>query len=511
MADIGLLFRQGTLTQLENAELIVGSINVTTDEPAIYIDVPNAEGTQTVRKRVGDLIIVPNEEALMTDTTGKTGVADGALVGEWSTSALYYAEEEGALLKWNGQSWKQLNALSDVDAAVGDLTQSVGGLQTGLAETNQIVSGNTSKIDTLTETVGNIPESASATTIVDYVDERVNEVDGKVTTLSQTVEDLSGTVDGLNTQIAENKTAVDSSIAEINVKDESQDQVISDLDTAYKAADAVINQSIADLDTAVKGVDQKVGQNATAIGENSQKIATNTATIETLQETTATHTEDIAANEAAISKEVEDRAAAVNAVNTSLSTHIDNYNTKIAEIQQVYANADADVLAEAKTYTNDAIEEKLQAADAMTFKGVLGTDEGQVSNLPTGIVANGEEMVNAGDTYKVSAAGDYGPDDTQAYVGDLFIALKDQMDQDDPSSYTSGWAHVSSGYESDYNPHLTAITADNGVNGITLKLSGGADENLGTEHIVGSTNIKVSRSAADATTTFSLVWGSFES
>ena len=68
------------MAQWKNAELIAGSINVTTDEPAIYIDVPNAEGTQTIRKRVGDLIIVPNEEALMTDTTGKVGVVDGALV-----------------------------------------------------------------------------------------------------------------------------------------------------------------------------------------------------------------------------------------------------------------------------------------------------------------------------------------------------------------------------------------------------------------------------------------------
>ena len=175
MADIGLLFRQGTLAQLKNAELIAGSINVTTDEPAIYIDVPNAEGTQTIRKRVGDLIIVPNEEALMTDTTGKVGVVDGALVGEWSKSALYYAEEEGALLKWNGTSWKQLNALSDVDAAVDGLTQSVGSLQTGFAEMNQTVSSNTSKINTLTETVGSIPEGASATTVVGYIDEKVKQ------------------------------------------------------------------------------------------------------------------------------------------------------------------------------------------------------------------------------------------------------------------------------------------------------------------------------------------------
>ena len=277
MADIGLLFRQGTLAQLKNAELIAGSINVTTDEPAIYIDVPNAEGTQTIRKRVGDLIIVPNEEALMTDTTGKVGVVDGALVGEWSKSALYYAEEEGALLKWNGTSWKQLNALSDVDAAVDGLTQSVGSLQTSFAEMNQTVSSNTSKINTLTETVGSIPEGASATTVVGYIDEKVSEVDGKVSTLSGTVETLSGTVDGLKTQVVENKTAVDNSINQINAKDEAQDQAISNLDAAYKAADTAINQSITDLGTTVRGVDQKTQQNATAIGENLEKITANTA------------------------------------------------------------------------------------------------------------------------------------------------------------------------------------------------------------------------------------------
>lgn len=510
MADIGLLFRQGTLAQLKNAELIAGSINVTTDEPAIYIDVPNAEGTQTIRKRVGDLIIVPNEEALMTDTTGKVGVVDGALVGEWSKSALYYAEEEGALLKWNGTSWKQLNALSDVDAAVDGLTQSVGSLQTGFAEISSTVSSNTGKIDTLTETVGSIPEGASATTVVGYIDEKVSEVDGKVSTLSGTVETLSGTVDTLNTQVVENKNTVDNSIAEINAKDEAQDKTINDLDAAYKAADTAINQSITDLGTTINGVNQKTQQNATAIGENLEKITANTASIEALQGTTTTHTNDIAANEAAISKEVEDRIAAVSGVQNSLNNHITAYNTKVAEIENAYKVADEGILASAKTYTDNSIEAKLQAADAMTFKGVLGTDEGQISNLPTGIVGNGEKMVNAGDTYKVSVAGTYGPDNIQGYVGDLFIALKDQMDQNDPSTYTSGWAHVSSGYESDYNPHLTAITADNGVNGITIKLSGGADENLGTEHIVGSTNIKVSRNAADATTTFSLVWGSFE-
>jgi hypothetical protein len=39
MANENLLFRKGTLKELSNAELIAGSINFTTDEPAIYLDI----------------------------------------------------------------------------------------------------------------------------------------------------------------------------------------------------------------------------------------------------------------------------------------------------------------------------------------------------------------------------------------------------------------------------------------------------------------------------------------
>jgi hypothetical protein len=62
----------------------------------------------------------------MSNTESMTGVADGALVGSWSTTALYYIEDEGALLKWNGTTWKQLNTLSDVEADISDVKTAVG-------------------------------------------------------------------------------------------------------------------------------------------------------------------------------------------------------------------------------------------------------------------------------------------------------------------------------------------------------------------------------------------------
>ena len=54
MANENLLFRKGTLSELLNSTPIEGSINFTTDEPAIYLDVA-VEGV-VEHKRIGDII-----------------------------------------------------------------------------------------------------------------------------------------------------------------------------------------------------------------------------------------------------------------------------------------------------------------------------------------------------------------------------------------------------------------------------------------------------------------------
>jgi hypothetical protein len=54
MANENLLFRKGTLKELLASTPIEGSINFTTDEPAIYLDVKvNGE---TKHQRIGDII-----------------------------------------------------------------------------------------------------------------------------------------------------------------------------------------------------------------------------------------------------------------------------------------------------------------------------------------------------------------------------------------------------------------------------------------------------------------------
>ena len=88
MANV--LFKKGLLAGLSQAPMKEGTIYVTTDERAMYLDVSDSE-----RIRLGDFIEVANIAAL--PSTGA------------NASALYYASSENVLAKWNGTKWVQIN------------------------------------------------------------------------------------------------------------------------------------------------------------------------------------------------------------------------------------------------------------------------------------------------------------------------------------------------------------------------------------------------------------------
>lgn len=87
MANV--LFKKGLLASLPSTK-VEGTIYVTTDERAMYLDVSDSE-----RIRLGDFIEVANIASL--PSTGA------------NISALYYATAENVLAKWNGTSWIQIN------------------------------------------------------------------------------------------------------------------------------------------------------------------------------------------------------------------------------------------------------------------------------------------------------------------------------------------------------------------------------------------------------------------
>ena len=92
-------FHKGLLANLPAAKS-AGSIYITTDERAIYFDY-DAEN----RIRIGDFISVASISALPESA---------------STDALYYAEAENVLAKFNGTTWVQINPDTKYEFASGD-------------------------------------------------------------------------------------------------------------------------------------------------------------------------------------------------------------------------------------------------------------------------------------------------------------------------------------------------------------------------------------------------------
>ena len=173
-----LFLRRGPLARLADAPKVDGAISFTTDEPGIYLDI--LEGSEVVRKRIGDLIQVPNIDALVAnynqETGAMTGIATSAqgLVSEWSESALYYAIEENALLKYvkSTSSWVQVNTVGDLPArmtavegkvaslegtvgnATSGLVKKVADLESSVSDNADAIAGHATDIEALKSAVG---------------------------------------------------------------------------------------------------------------------------------------------------------------------------------------------------------------------------------------------------------------------------------------------------------------------------------------------------------------------
>ena len=123
MANV--LFKKGLLANLPSTK-VEGTIYVTTDERAMYLDVSNSE-----RIRLGDFIEVANIASLPDVSTA-------------NVSALYYAQSENVLAKSNGTKWVQINPDNwfEVKSFAQSLTSSTTNNVTTITATTTLIQKN---------------------------------------------------------------------------------------------------------------------------------------------------------------------------------------------------------------------------------------------------------------------------------------------------------------------------------------------------------------------------------
>jgi len=105
MANV--FFKRGTLNSLNNQPINNGTIYITTDERAMYVDIDS-----TTRIRLGDFVEC-------TDWSAVTAIANP------NPHSLYYANAQNILAKWDAtnQRWAQVNGSVAIDNLIAYVNQ----------------------------------------------------------------------------------------------------------------------------------------------------------------------------------------------------------------------------------------------------------------------------------------------------------------------------------------------------------------------------------------------------
>lgn len=114
-----------------------GTIYVTSDEQAMYVDLPSG------RVRVGQIVTLPDVQTWQN------------LVPPYSTEAFYYITQANALLKYSGSEWVQINSTAEITNALNLLTGRVSALETAKNEHATKISNAETAISNLQTTTQN--------------------------------------------------------------------------------------------------------------------------------------------------------------------------------------------------------------------------------------------------------------------------------------------------------------------------------------------------------------------
>lgn len=404
------------------ASKVDGRIYVATDERALYVDYTKTEGsTSTVeRLRIGDFREYANMAAIR--AIPQTNL---------STTALYYAQQENILAKWDGTSWVQINAQKSITSLITSITENV-----------SVANNDTATIAMQFRTSGVNPWGTDPSHIIKSADKTWLHLSSSGTTLTltprktNTQTDLSVAANGTITfKDMEVGTAADGTAVNAELKTSSVRLI---------AGGGVAVTGNATDKTITITADNSLKQSFGADGKLTTTLVTNTI----------------------------DKSSVNVTPQVKLFATIDGVQTVTDKATLPGASSPSDMLfyngvlqlpVYTTAQTDQLIERQLRDVNAMTFKGTVGTAATGVTPTVTALpVAGG--TVSIGDTYKVVTQKTYFTTSSTttgqqaARIGDMFIATS--TDGTEVNGFIEAskikWEYIPSGDDESFSYRLDA-------------------------------------------------------
>lgn len=386
---------------------------------------------------------------------------------------------------------------------------------------------NQSDLDSLEETVGDISDDLDQaerditglnntkldkTTFNDYEEQMtgtINGLDGRIDVLERTDVSYNSRIETVEEGVgALEANKLDASIYNNFISDKTKDTGYAYMLEKVKGIEEGANRTIVDdafsttstnpvqnkvvtdkvnsLTTQHNALAEQVGEIANSLGLESSGGTTLTGRVVALEQTMPTKADKTYVDEkdAALGKRIDDTNAIVtqhtNTLNTITESTIPTLATKTE-------------LNTAKTDLTDLINDKIDAANAMSYKNGVAKAE----DLP-------ESGVAIGDTYVVTAG--FTLNGVALNPGDLVVASGDETDGIITSNLS--WTTVSTGYSRTFDQTLSL---DEGTNSATVNLHSYAGA-VSSAIVLKSVNECLTVEVADdseSTVEFNMVWGSF--
>lgn len=350
MAAEALKFRKGLFANLAKQDIVPGTIYVTTDEQAMYVDVAAGK-----RIKISDTITFKTLGDLKNSPP------------PYSTTAFYYIEKDNALLRYAEKfdeegnatgtyEWKQLNSTQDIDNVLDELTRRVGANETAITGLNSTVSGHTTAI-------GTANDAANADGSL-YARIKKNAAD---------IADNASAITGINTAIGDDSTAdsikgrlkaVEEKAADNTTEIGTLSTAVTGLGTRLSTAEGTITEH----GTTLTGLRSDLGQateDASGVGSAFARIAGLRTTIG--DDSTAG---SVKGRLTAVETKASDNATAINGINNSLVT----IGNDITGVKGRLDTAEGDIT---------SIKGRLQIAETNigTLQTDLDTAEGKLDDV----------------------------------------------------------------------------------------------------------------------------------
>ena len=199
--------------------------------------------------------------------------------------------------------------------------------------------------------VGDFVIESSGKNVVDFINEQIKVVDGKVdssvtelnTSINEKYSSLSATIDGINTKVANNTTSITKLVENLNDTNKNLEETNKNLDTTngnITKLENTVKENYSTLDQKADSIDAKVVANTTKITKLGTNLETTNSNITALETSVNEKYAELNVKADGISSKVSDNTTKINKLGTNLETTNSNITTLETSVNEKFASLD---------------------------------------------------------------------------------------------------------------------------------------------------------------------------